>query len=222
MSLGVVNMHYFLIGTFIFMLMKFVDRFKYFEEGEIYSGNFIKVWNFIYGSLLILIGINGIFAVAQIFSSAQILDYRNLFPTILTFVSSGIFLSDSFKNPTKNYLVALGIGVLISTIAALIMLIITLIGPEIIFGINITYINYLLLIPFLITVMAAIPVCILIYYKKLKPNRMDWNEPMWDKSKSWNMLNNQFLLLALSIILFFEILFQWHSTSLISLFFQLA
>ena len=38
MSLGVVNMHYFLIGTFIFMLMKFVDRFKYFEEGEIYSG----------------------------------------------------------------------------------------------------------------------------------------------------------------------------------------
>ena len=221
MSLGVVNLHYFLIGTFIFMAMKLVDRFKYFEEGEIYSSGFIKVWNFIYGSALILIGINGIFAITQIFNSVQVFDYRNLFPTILTFIASGIFLSDSFKNPTKNYLVALGIGDLISTITAIIMLIITLIGPEIIFGTNIMYINYFLLIPFLIAVMVAIPVSILIYYIKLKPNRTEWNEPIWDKTKAWNVVNNQFLLLTLTIILFFEILFQWHSTSLLSLFFQL-
>ncbi|NHI93354.1 MAG: hypothetical protein EAX96_12785 [Candidatus Lokiarchaeota archaeon] len=221
MSLGVANLHYFLIGVFIFMMIKFVDRFKYFEDDQLFSQQIAKVWNFIFGSSCIIMGINGLFAITQIAFSVQIIDYRNLFPTILLFISSGIFLSDSFKNPTKNYLVSLGIGVLISTFGALIPFFIALIGPDVVFGVHITYINYILLIPFLITVMVAIGVGMLIYFKLLKPRHAEWNEQLWDKSKIWNLVNNRFLLLTFSLIIFFEILFQWHSTSLLSLFFQL-
>jgi len=198
-----------------------VDRFKYFEEDELVSHKISTVWNFIFGSALILVGINGIFAIIQIYYTVQVLDYRNLMPTILIFITSGIFLSDSFKNPTKNYLIALGIGCLISVIGAIIPFIITSIGPEIVFGQHLLYINYFLLVPFIVAIIIGFFVGFILYYKRLKPRREDGNKPLWDKTRIWNIINNQYLLLTLTIIIFFEIFFQWHSSSLLSLFFQL-
>jgi len=221
MALGVVNLHYFLVGVFFFLFIKFVDRFKYFEDDELVSHDMAKVWNFIFGAGLIFVGINGIFALVTIYSTVQVVDYRNLMSTILIFTASGIFLSDSLKNPSKNYLIALGIGCLISAIGAIIPFIIASIGPDVVFGQHVLYINYILLIPFIISIMIGFVVALVIFHKRLKPRREEWNKPIWDKTRAWNVINNQMLLLALSIIVFIEVFFQWHSSSLLSLFFQL-
>ncbi len=221
MALGILNLQYFLVGAFAFMLMKFITNFDYFAKEDLFTNKMARVWHFIFGIICILVGINGIFAIAQIKMMTGVLDYRHVLPTLIFFISAPIFLSDSLKNPTKNYLVALGIGVIISTVGFLITLIMGLIGPENIFGTHITFVNYILLIPALGGTGFGIIVGLLLYYLWLKRKRQTWNEPLWDKSNLWSLLNNQYLLLTLSILMFFELWFQWHSTSLLTLFVQL-
>ncbi|TFF90845.1 MAG: hypothetical protein EU548_00900, partial [Promethearchaeota archaeon] len=150
MSLSVINLGYFLYGVFIFISIKFVDRFEYFEKGNMSFHKISKVWNFIFGLASILVAINGIFSIIQIYSMTSVIDYRNIVPTILLFITAILFLSDSFKRPSANYLIALSLGLIISIIGFLITLFMSLIGPENIFGHHITYINYIVLIPFLL------------------------------------------------------------------------
>lgn len=220
MSLGVFNLGYFLYGVFIFLGIKFIDRFEYFEKAPLYMHKVTKVWNFIFGMACILVGINGIFSIIQIYSMIGVFDYRNALPTLFLFISAALFLSDSFKKPTKNYLISLGIGLIISIIGFLISLIITLIGPENVFGYHITFINYILLIPAFLSIIVGIIVANLVHHFYLK-QKSEWDNPLWDITRIWKILNNQFFLLVFSIIVFIEIFFQFHSTSIISLFFQL-
>ena len=221
MSLGVINLCYFLVGVFVFLIMKFIVSFDYFAKEDLPTHKIAQVWHFGFGILCILVGINGIFAMIQIKGAVGVLDYRHILPTIMLFLSAVIFLSDSFKNPSKNYLVAVGIGVIISCVGFFITLILGWIGPENVFGTHITYINYILLIPFIAAAGAGILVSIVLYYRYFKRKKEAWNDPLWDKSNLWSIINNRYFLLAFSIIMYFEIWFQWHSTSLISLLTQL-
>jgi hypothetical protein len=217
MSLGVMNLYYFLVGVFVFLIMKFIVSFDYFAKENLPTHKIAKVWHFIFGILCILVGVNGIFAMVQIKAAVGVFDYRHVLPTIMLFLSAVIFLSDSFKNPSKNYLVALGIGVIISIVGFFITLILVWLGPENVFGTHITYINYLLLIPFIAASSIGMLVGLLLYYRYFKRRREAWNESLWDKSRIWSILNNQYFILAFCIIMYFEIWFQWHSTSLIAL-----
>ncbi|MBD3228074.1 MAG: hypothetical protein GF329_07780 [Candidatus Lokiarchaeota archaeon] len=221
MSLSVVNLGYFLYGVFIFLSLKFIDRFEYFEKANLFLRKVSRAWNFIFGMGIILVSINGIFSIIEVYSMTSVIDYRNILPTILMLISSIIFLSDSFKKPTANYLISLGMGFAIAFIGFLISLIISLIGPENIFGHHILFINYILLIPVLLSILIGIAVALAVYYLYLKKKTIKWNNILWDISGCWKVINNQFFLLIICIIVFFEIFFQFHSTSIISLFFQL-
>jgi hypothetical protein len=220
-ALGIINLHYFLVGAFAFIFMKFITNFDYFAKDNLFTNQMAKVWHFIFGLICILVGINGIFAIVQIHSMTGVIDYRHVLPTFLFFICVPIFLSDSLKNPSKNYLLALAIGVIISTVGILTSLIIGLIGPENLFGTHILFVNYILLIPILGGTGLGIIIGLLLYYLWFKRKWVTRNELLWDKSNLWALLNNQYLLLALSIIMFFECWFQWHSTSLISLLVQI-
>lgn len=221
MSLSVINLGYFLIGAFIFLCLKFIDRFEYFEKENLHMHRIARIWNFIFGMGCILVGINGIFSIIETFGAVQVIDYRHVLPTILLFVCAGIFLSDSFKKPSKNYLIAIGLGVLISAIGFLVSFIFNFLGPENILGRHVMAIGYLSLIPFFIAVIIGVVAGWLIHAYYLSPKHSEWNEPLWDQVKIWKVINNQYFLIGLCILIYFEIFFQWHSTSLVSLFFQL-
>jgi len=221
MSLSVVNLGYFLYGVFIFLSIKFVDQFEYFQKENLFLQKVSRVWNLIFGLGCIIVGINGIFSFIQIYNMTGVFDYQSSIPTFLIFISAVLFLSDSFRKPSGNYLIALGIGFIPSLIGFLISLIIMMIGPENIFGYHVIFINYILLIPVFLSILIGMIAAILVHKYLLKRKYSKWNTPLWDKSNIWKVMNNQFFLLVLCIVTFLEIFFQFHSTSIISLFFQL-
>ncbi|MHA1144627.1 MAG: hypothetical protein ACTSRW_07815 [Candidatus Helarchaeota archaeon] len=220
MSLSVINLGYFLIGVFLFLIIKFVDRLDYFQDTELIQHRIAKVWNFIFGLGCILVLINGFFTLVQVFVAVHVIDYLEIVPLILFIVVIPIFLMDSFKAPTKNYLLALGLGTAIASIGFVMGLILAFVGVENLVGQYVRYINYILLIPFLLTSIIGVVIGTVIYYGYLKTKKEKWNDALWDISEIHDKLNNKYLLLGLSIVVFFEIFFQWQSMSLLSLFIQ--
>jgi len=220
LSLSVINLGYFLIGVFLFLIIKFVDRLDYFQDTELIQHRIAKVWNFIFGLGCILVLINGFFTLVQVFVAVHVIDYLEIVPLILFIVVIPIFLMDSFKAPTKNYLLALGLGTAIASIGFVMGLILAFVGVENLVGQYVRYINYILLIPFLLTSIIGVVIGTVIYYGYLKTKKEKWNDALWDISEIHDKLNNKYLLLGLSIVVFFEIFFQWQSMSLLSLFIQ--
>ncbi|MHC1592050.1 MAG: hypothetical protein ACXQS8_08180 [Candidatus Helarchaeales archaeon] len=218
MSLSVVNLGYFLIGVFLFLLMKFVDRFDYFQEECKWQIKIARVWNYIFGLISVLLVINGFFTLIQIYSFTGILDYMEVVPLTIMIISIPIFLSDSFRKPSKNYLISLGIGTAIGAIGLALGLILAGIGFERLMGHYQIYASYLYLIPLVIFSMLGVLISVIFYHSFLKPRMEQWNEELFDLDRIWKLLNNKYLLLMLSIITFVEIYFQWNSLSILSIF----
>jgi hypothetical protein len=198
--MGVINYGYFLYGIFLFFMWRLFHLLDYFKRTPYPVPGRSSVWFFIFGSGYLLVLIN----IFQNANSTYGFDYLIIIPSVLIILALINLIGESFVAPTKNYLIALGLGVLIGTI--------TLICTRFIFigGIS----SYLQLIPFLLGLLVGGIGGLVIYKLLLKPHYSNWNTPLWHLNKFWDIFNHSAFLIIIGIIAFIEATLQLKSTSL--------
>ncbi|HUX98486.1 MAG TPA: hypothetical protein VMV49_02915 [Candidatus Deferrimicrobium sp.] len=198
--MGVINYGYFLYGIFLFFMWRLFHLLSYFKRTPYPVPGRSSVWFFIFGSGYLLVLIN-------IFQNANFtygFDYLIIIPAVLIILALINLIGESFVAPTKNYLIALGLGVLIGTI--------TLICTRLIFTGGIS--SYLQLIPFLLGLLVGGIAGLVIYKFLLKPHYPNWNTTLWHLHKFWDIFNHSAFLVLIAILAFIEATLQLKSTSL--------
>ncbi len=164
------------------------------------------VWFSAFGSIFLLVIINLLQNSGSDFDG-----FKALLPFILLIIAIINFWGESFIAPTKNYLVALGAGILAGAI-------IFLSTNHLFLVLELNQIaSYYQLLPLLIGVVCGIIVGVIFYYI-LKPRRANWNQPLWQAKRLWDFINNKTLLFVVMTLAFIEGLLQLGSTSLLFLF----
>ncbi len=199
-----INLTYFLFGTLIFTLIRLIDMLKMFNPDFEATSSYQKVFYLLMGLIFLLSGINGI-----IFQ----LKLEKIIPIIFILIVSGLFISDTFVKPSKNYLISICLG--IGTGAPLVVPFFHLF-QDLRLQINIPYLSLVGIgISFLIGLAVGIFTYILLYYKY-----QNGLEEFWDGTRVWRILNNKIFILILWILIIIETYLQLHITSLLSMFYQ--
>lgn len=206
--MATVNYGYFLFGIFIFFTWRLLHLINYFKRTPYPVPGRSSLWFFIFGSIYILVLIN----TFQNIDLAYGFDYLTLVPSILIVLAIINFWGESFIAPTKNYLIALGLGALVGTATLMISYYAFL-------SAGIPYLSsYFELIPILLGLLIGAIAGIIIYSYVLKARKPDWNTPLWHLNKFWDLVNHSSFLLAIMIFAVIEATLQLHSNSLFLLF----
>ena len=203
--MAVVNYGYFLIGIVLLFAWRLFHLIPYFKRTPYPVPGRSSVWFATFGCIYLLVTIN------MLLHAGTALDgYKAILPLILFIITLTNFWGESFVAPTKNYLIALGFGILIGAVSLFISNFLFLLY-------NLQHIlSYMQLIPFLIGILIGIGVGLIIYHV-LESRFPDWNTPLWHHHKFWDFINHSSLLLVIATIAFIEGMFQMKSTSLLIL-----
>jgi len=203
-----VNYAYFLYGIVIFFAWRLFHLFNYFKRTPYPRPSASSVIFFLFGSGYILLLIN----MFQNVDLSYGFDYLVLLPSIFMILGIINFYTESFIAPTINYLIALGFGTLIGIITYFISDLVFLnTGIE-----SIT--SYLALIPSVLGLVIGGIAGILFYAYFLKPRYLDWNSPLWQRNKVWDIINSHLFLLTIAILAFIEATLQLQANSLVYVF----
>lgn len=202
--MGVVNYGYFLFGIFILFSWRVLNKLKFFQQPTYPSPGGKSAMSFIWGSIYFLVLIN----TFQNVDMAYGLDFLIIVPSVLIILAILTFWGESFIAPTKNYLIALGFGVLVGAITLIISYFAFL-------SAGIPYISsYLELLPVLLCLIVGLMAGKLFNSLILKRYKPNWNTPLWQCTKLWDFINHSSFLIALIIFAAIEGTLQLHSSSL--------
>jgi len=203
-----INYAYFLYGIFIFFIWRLFHLFNYFKRTPYPKPSASSVIFFLFGSGYILLLIN----MFQNVDFTYGFDYLVLLPSLFIIFGLINFYSESFIAPTMNYVIALGFGTLIGTITYFISDFVFLnTGIE-----SIT--SYLVLVPPILGLIIGLIIGKLFYAYFLKPRYQDWNSPLWQINKFWDMINSSAFLLIVAVLAFIEATLQLQANSLVYIF----
>ena len=202
-----VNYGYFLFGMFLFLVWRIFHLIPYFKRTPYPTPGSSSAIFFVIGAGYILLILN----IFQNIDLAFGFDYLTLLPTIIFSMACINFLSESFIAPTKNYLIALILGIGIGVFAILLL--------DFTFQVsNLAAISsYLFAIPVLGGLLLGLIGGALIHGYFLQKRYPEWNHPLWQIHKFWDLINHSRFLVILATLTIIEALLQWHSTSLIIL-----
>ena len=202
-----VNYGYFLFGIFLFLAWRIFHLSPYFKRTPFPTPGPSSAIFFPIGAGYIILLVN----IFQNIDLAYGFDFLILFPTIIIIIACINFLSESFIAPTKNYLIALSLGIGIG-LPAIILL-------DFIFQIsNLTAISsYLIALPVITGLVLGLISGVLIHRYFLLTRYPDWNQPLWQTHKFWEIINHSSFLVILATLTIIEALLQWYSTSLIQI-----
>ncbi|MHA1650465.1 MAG: hypothetical protein ACTSYB_09730 [Candidatus Helarchaeota archaeon] len=206
--MSVVNYGYFLFGIFIFCSWRLFHHINYFKRTPTPVPGKSSVTFFTFGAIYFLVLIN----LFQNIDLTYGYDCLTLLPSVLIILGLINFWGESFIAPTKNYLFALGLGVLIGTAS---------LGISYFAFLNagIPFISgFLELIPYLLGLIIGVIAGKLIYVFFLKRRYPNWNTPLWQINNLWRIINHTAFLFSLLILAVLEGLLQMESNSLIYLF----
>ena len=199
-----INLTYFLFGTLIFTLIRLIDMLKMFNPDFEATKSYQKVFYLFMGLIFLLSGINGI-----IFQ----LKLEKIIPIIFILIVSGLFISDTFVKPSKNYLISICIGI---GIGAPLVVPFFHFFQDLRMDINIPYLSIVGIgIAFAIGLAVGLCCYILLYYKY-----SSGLEELWDGTKVWRIINNKTFVFILWILIIIETYLQLHITTLLSMFYQ--
>lgn len=202
-----VNYGYFLFGIFIFLAWRIFHLFSYFKRTPYPNPGPSSAIFFAIGAGYIILIVN----IFQNIDLAYGFDYLTLLPTIIISMACINFFSESLIAPTKNYLIALGIGSGIGFVAIIII--------DYVFQIfrlgDIS--SYLIAVPVLSGLLIGLISGSLIYQYFLQNRYPAWNQTLWQIHKYWDIINHSTFLVMLATLTIIEALLQWYSTSLILL-----
>jgi len=202
--MGVVNYSYFLFGIVILFASRLLDKLAYFKQPQYPIPGSRSAMSFIWGSIFFLVLIN----LFQNINMDYGLDFLILVPSVLIILAIITFWGESFVAPTKNYLAALGCGILIGTITLIISYFAFL-------SAGIPYISsYLELVPVLLGLLVGLIAGKLIFTFILQRRKPDWNTSLWHLNKLWDLVNHSSFLIAILIFAVIEGTLQLHSSSL--------
>lgn len=204
--MALINYGYFLFGLVIFFTWRLFHLHPYFKREDYPTPGWDSVWFLIWGSVILLVLIN----TFQNIDLTYGLDYLALLPTILFVLALINFWGESFIAPTKNYLIAILIGFLIGIVT----LILT---QQLVLFLKLHHIlSYLELLSIVFGILAA---CLggKIVYNILTSRYSEWNTPLWELNRFWDIINHTNFYLVILTVALIEGLIQLQSTSLIIL-----
>ncbi len=204
--MGTVNYFYLIYGIVLFFAWRLIHHFNFLKRRPYPKPGGSSAVFFVVGSGYFLALIN----IFQNVDFSYGFDNLILIPTILMIVAILNFWGESFIAPTKNYLISLGIGTLIGTVAYFILQ----------YGILSSglHSSYLELIPILVGLPIGAIAGTLIHFFVIKRRFPDWNTPLWQINKLWDKINHIAFLLFFATIGFIEATLQLRSDSLFYLF----
>jgi hypothetical protein len=200
-----VNYGYFLFGIFLFLAWRIFHLIPYFKRTPYPTPGSSS-------AIFFTIGAGYIILIVNIFQNIDLsygFDCLTLLPTIIMAIACFNFFSESFIAPTKNYLVALGLGIGIGLSAIFLLNFIFQMS-------NLAAISsYLIIIPVIGGLLLGLIIGAFIHGYFLQNRYPRWNQPLWQIHKFWDVLNHSSFLVFLATLTIIEALLQWYSTSLI-------
>ncbi|MHA1132385.1 MAG: hypothetical protein ACTSQQ_16480 [Candidatus Helarchaeota archaeon] len=203
--MALVNYGHFMFGIALLFSWRLFHLIPYFKRTPYPTPGMSCVWFSAFGSIFLLVTINLLQNCGLDFDG-----YKALLPFILLVITLINFWGESFIAPTKSYLIALGIGLAAGIVVFFVShYIILLKGLQHVGG-------YYELISLIIGIVSGILIGIFSYFV-LKAHFHNWNQPLWEAKKVWDIINSSNLLFVITTIALIEGLLQLRSTSLLLL-----
>jgi len=199
---------YFLVGAFLFMSMRLIEKLKWFGGNSLPRKDPLMIIYLMVGTAFVYI------LIAQIiyFTSLEPYQYgiilNQILGVILLSISAILFISNSFIYPSKNFLISIIVGGIISIILTITF--VNYVPIVIIEGYSILIWGF---IAHIIGLVVGSMIYIILYYKY-----KEGLKELWKAEKYWKIINSYYLLIPLFIIIIIEMVLSFRLLSILTIF----
>ncbi len=200
---------YFLVGVLIFAIYRLIETTEKLKGKELPRKDGSIVFQYLLGGVFLLCAVNIVQYMSVQPPELQFLILSKILPLIIFLISVVLFGCIAFMAPSKNFLIALSIGTIVTIVTAWILLyfVETVIIVE----------GYTPIIKIALSVFGGIGVGVGSYLVLWKINSSG-NTRLWEAKSFWKKINNRKFLIPFIILVGIETWMQMQLESILTIF----